>query len=673
MELYNGRLCATYTDLEGIISQEAIRQNVARGKIEQLQRGGNNRKALFAVDSFPIHLKNELYKTQPDLQAQAESKEFIDEIVPDGFAMNFYAEYKVDGVRGLSYAKQQEYSNNAAILEAFRSRLEKADSQRLRQSRPRITRSEFWSRAARALRRIGDKYPHTLPENPRRLQEKFNLFFKGGRPNYEVLITGKFGTRNAAIVRTEEQQSLLKTLMADSQNLNLQQVTNMYNAVAERMNWGTIDRTTIVKTWAKRWGLETAAGRLGASEFRNHLSMQVKRRRPSLPLYMWSLDGWDVELYFQKTETDKRGYTTTTYSNRLTIVVVLDPCGNYPIGYAIGRQEEPELIKAALKNAVNHTAELFGQRYRSNQVQSDHYALKTMLPFYQLVGDKVTPAQVKNAKSKPVEPYFKYLNETYCQFCRNWSGFGITSNKKRQPNNDALNARRKEFPDEAGCRAQIEQIIASERAAKREEYLKLWANVPQERRLPLSLDQYLLNFGAETGYKNALEGSGLNVKLLGARCSYDCFDPRFRQYAHVRWNVKYDPDNLDHVLAVNDDGTLRFLLESKYVQPMALVERTEGDAAELARVQRHNQQLEGYIKGQIAIAGEHVEQLFTHNPQLDNTLARAVLCDSRGQHKDRRNARRLAAVDVEAIEVKPVEDNALPQPKKKEESIFNLY
>ena len=201
----------------------------------------------------------------------------------------------------------------------------------------------------------------------------------------------------------------------------------------------------------------------------------------------------------------------------------------------------------------------------------------------------------------------------------------------------------------------------------------MWANVPQERRLPLSLDQYLLNFGAETGYKNALEGSGLNVKLLGARCSYDCFDPRFRQYAHVRWNVKYDPDNLDHVLAVNDDGTLRFLLESKYVQPMALVERTEGDAAELARVQRHNQQLEGYIKGQIAIAGEHVEQLFTHNPQLDNTLARAVLCDSRGQHKDRRNARRLAAVDVEAIEVKPVEDNALPQPKKKEESIFNLY
>ena len=109
--------------------------------------------------------------------------------------MNFYAEYKVEGARGLSFAKQQEYSNNAAILEAFRKWIEKADSQRLRQSYPRIKKTEFWARAARALRRIGDKYPHSLPENPRRLQEKFNQFFQGGKPNYEMLVTGKFGTR----------------------------------------------------------------------------------------------------------------------------------------------------------------------------------------------------------------------------------------------------------------------------------------------------------------------------------------------------------------------------------------------------------------------------------------------------------------------------------------------
>lgn len=652
------------------MSPDLIKWYRRENKLEQVCRGGNGREALFAVDSLPVKYKTEVYRRYPDLQAQAASKEFIDEIVPDGVAMNFYAEYKIDGTRGLDFAKQQEYANNAAILAAFGLRLDRANSQRMRVSKPRVKKTEFWTKAAKALPRIADKFPHSLPENPRRLQEKFNEFFRGGRPNYEALISGKFQNANAAKVESDDQKATLIKLLSDPRNLNDEQIVMIYNAVAERLGWKTIT-VRPVQVMREKYGLETAAGRLGDAEFYNKYAMQVKRRRPSLPLYMWSLDGWDVELYFQRTATDKRGYTVTTYSNRLTVVVVLDPCVNYPIGYAIGEQENSALIKEAVRNALNHTAELFGQRYRANQIQSDHYALKAMFPVYAVAGDKVTPARVKNPKTKPVERYFRSLNEDYCQFFRNWSGYGITSDKKKQPNADALNARRKQFPDEAGCRMQIEQIIGLERTSKREAYLNLWGQVPDKRRLPLSLEQYLLNFGAETSDNNTLEGSGLNVKLFGARCTYDCFDMRFRQYTHISWKIKYDPDNLNHVLAVNEDGTLQFLLESKYVQPMALVERTDGDAAELARVQQFNKQLEGHVKGQLAIAGKRVEQLFTHNPQLDNTLARAVLCDSRGQHKDQRNARRLAAVNVKEIEVKTVEEVALEPAKK--ESIFNLY
>ncbi|MFR9546733.1 MAG: hypothetical protein SNJ29_14325 [Rikenellaceae bacterium] len=70
-----------------------------------------------------------------------------------------------------------------------------------------------------------------------------------------------------------------------------------------------------------------------------------------------------------------------------------------------------------------------------------------------------------------------------------------------------------------------------------------------------------------------------------------------------------------------------------------------------------------------------VEQLFAHNPQLDNTLARAVICDSRGQHKDRRNERRLAAVDVESIEVKTVDEveEIVASQTTKKDNHFKLY
>lgn len=188
----------------------------------------------------------------------------------------------------------------------------------------------------------------------------------------------------------------------------------------------------------------------------------------------------------------------------------------------------------------------------------------------------------------------------------------------------------------------------------------MFADLSAERRLPLSREQYLLNFGAETGFKNAIEGGGLRPTLLGVKRDYDCFDIRFRQYAGIRWTVKYDPDNLGEILAVSEDGSLRFMLTEKYVQPMALADRKAGDAAELQRVFDYNRQLEGHVTDRLASAYEKTEQLISEMPQL-GILNRYCLCDSRGQHKLPKAQQRLKAAEVEAIEVKTVEVPVIPQ------------
>lgn len=265
-----------------------------------------------------------------------------------------------------------------------------------------------------------------------------------------------------------------------------------------------------------------------------------------------------------------------------------------------------------------------------------------------------TPARVRNAKSKVIEPFFNYFNKKYCQGCINWGGFGITSNRDLQPNSEFLNKHRHDFPTEEECRRQLASFIERERAEKHDEYVALFERLPKERRMILSEEQYLLTFGEETGLRNALEGAGLRPTLLGERRVYDCFDPRFREYAHVRWSVKYDPDNLDRVLAVNDDGTLRFMLERKYVQPMALADRKEGDAGELARINRFNEELERDIGTRLSHAYEKVEQLFGDHPQLD-VATRLLLCDSLGRNKAHKRTSRSAP------------------PEEDEENIFNLY
>ena len=181
----------------------------------------------------------------------------------------------------------------------------------------------------------------------------------------------------------------------------------------------------------------------------------------------------------------------------------------------------------------------------------------------------------------------------------------------------------------------------AERKLKREEYVAGYAKIPSDRLLPMSAESYLLNFGFETGFKNALEGSGLNVRIDGERHTYDSFDLDFRKYDYVKWNVRFDPADTTEVLAVSDDGTLRFMLEEKFVQPMALADRRPGDAEELQRVRDFNREFRREVIEHDLAATDIVRASLLEHPDINNPYITGVLTDSRGRNKDLKNQYRL--------------------------------
>ena len=655
METVNGTRCISHAELTGrIITTANLKALVRKGQVKQVQKGGNGREALFAVESFPMKWRTEIYHRYPDLQEQADSKEFLDTVQPDGKALFFFERYEFDDGRKLPADKVREYSANAAIMNAFRACWNAHVSKRQRSGKKALAAKEFWARAAGSLPRLADRWPHSLPGSARRLQMKMVEYVEQG---YACFISGKYLNGNAAKIQDEDREAVITALLAHHNNLPDTKIANSYNKFANLNGWRGISAGTI-GVWRKKLWPVIMAGRLGVTNFRNNVTMQVKRSRPSTPLLMWSLDGWTVELLYQTTKQDKKGHNVTTYTNRLTMVVVLDVFNNYPIGYAVGTHESPALIKEALRDAAKHTAELTGQMLRANQIQSDRYAIKTMADLYAIMGDKVTPAQAHNAKAKPVEPYFNYLNTNYCIRCNNWSGFGITSNPKRQPNSDALNSLRHQFPDEAGLRAQIDEMMRLERMGKCEAFAAGLEKLKPEHRLPMSRESYLLNFGASTGFKNVLEGQGLRPRILGIKRDYDCFDLSFRDHAAERWTVLYDPDDLSSVLAVNEAGTRRYMMEEKYVQPMALVDRRPGDAEQLQRVRDFNKELEARTAERMGEAYRRTEQIIAGTPALRGSIEdRLLITDSRGQHKDRRSEKRarLTAADIKELAVETVE------------------
>ncbi len=129
--------------------------------------------ALFDLDRLPLKFQLEVYRRRPDLKARKETNR-LSRHRTGRRSVRFLPASPVRRRKYLSTDKQTEYANNAAVLNAFRLVLERSDSQHRKQSKRCISKAEFWRKAAQALLRIADTFPHTLPENPRRLQEKFN-------------------------------------------------------------------------------------------------------------------------------------------------------------------------------------------------------------------------------------------------------------------------------------------------------------------------------------------------------------------------------------------------------------------------------------------------------------------------------------------------------------------
>jgi len=623
-----------YKDFE-ILTKSNYDKLCRTGKLNKVRAGGGlDNSALIEFDSIPERFRIQIVKKLGTPPKKNNQNLVLNYYKDDYEAVDFYAYYLLDEYRTLSTEKQDEYVKNAQMLQAVELYVKETLAfVKSRNGKRGLT--DIWSDAAAAVAETKNNIGHTLPKSARRLKEKLEDFKKDG---YSSLISDNFGNKKASKVKDTEQESLLRTLLRDHRTFDNEQIAMIYNSVAKLQKFPELSASTI-GNYRKKWNLLVMAGTKGEKGFDNKIAMQVKRSAPSAPLLFWTVDGWDAELLYQKTSVSLKGGKTTTYHNRLTIVVVLDPSIKYPVGYAIGTQENAELIKSALRNAVRHTEELFGAKHKVLQIQSDNYAKKEMTPFYEMMSDKFTPAKVGNAKSKVIEPWFKYFNKTYCQLAPNWSGQGVKS--KIQPNDEYLNKIRHSFPDEETCIMQLTRMIEMERERLKDQYLQAYNEMPQDAVKLVSQQEYLLNFGETTGFTNKLGHNGLHVAINGKKMEYDSFDVNFRMNAHLDWTIKFDSENLNEVLAFNEEKNINFILTQKHVQSMALYDRKDGDAEELAKIRNFNKEAKTIVLETQAEDSKIVNQMFVQNPELDSTLAKMLIVDSKGQHKDQRNAKRL--------------------------------
>ena len=650
----------SHNETLGVISYNALNKRIISKTCTetQLRRASLNYDALVLHSSLSQDWKDSLTMKFGSPKTEIKRSWFADHYEADRKAFDFYAAYTYgDDQKKLDLKLIETYTYNASVLNAVIA---------IRQNRKAYIKAlgavqiDVWqslSNDVNAFRQV----EHNLPTTSRGLRIRYNEYLKFG---YASLISGRLQNNNASKVKETDQFALIDELLAKHINLDYTQVANIYNSVAERLSWKTITPQTVANRKTDS-NIVIYAGRNGATSLSNNILMQNKRTAPTNPMLYWTMDGWDAELLYQKTETNAKGYGATTYHNRLTVVMILDPFNKYIVGYAIGTHETPALIKEALRNAFKHSHELFGGYYRPYQLQSDNYAKKALTPLYEACSVHYTPAKVKNAKSKIIEPFFNRFNKDYCQFHDNWSGHNVNSGSASQPNSEYMNKIKNQFPDEQGCRQQLINAIEMDRAKKQKAYTAQWQFVSEAHKSELSLPMFLKYLGETTNYTNRLQGQGLMPTINGQQLAYDSFDINFRKLAHLDWAVSYDPQDLSKVLVTNANsrngklvevvGTYEFLLDQKHIQPMALAERNESDALKLTEVKNYNSNILEYITEERESNIQALENLF-ENPLLNDTLAKHLLTDSRGQHKDHKSDNRLNAKAKEILEVQVNKD-----------------
>lgn len=655
MKIIKDILYIEFTEMvEAGVSENYLRKAKATGTRcwTFINDPSDNRKVLIEYEALRLNYKKMIQDRYGDPYDYVAKTPIRNLVKPDFKAEEFYLRFRFPNETVLDIEHREKYTMAAAWLNML---IQVNSNKKIIKQDLNISLGQFWDNVESLI--ITNKID--LPSSYRRLRAKMDEYKEQG---YKSLIDSRFGNKIAAKIGKaadgfdpeleEMQKACILKAASMHNNFDCMQITRGVNIIFEKKGWPTISHSTVYNL-CKENSYLTTPGRRGKREYNSRIAMQVKRRAPEFPLQYLTLDGWaPVELMYQ----DETGY------NRLTMVVVLDACGKYPVGYAIGDRETTDLIRAANRNASQHIEELFGARYQPRQLQSDNYGIKKLTPFYTAMAHLHTPAAVGNAKSKIIEPYFNYINKTYCQFQPNWSGFGLTSKKDLQPNTEYLDKIKHTFPDRTGVEKQIHMIIARERQIKIDEYMAKWELLPDSEKLVMRKQDALMVYGQPTGFLNTITGQGLLPTINGDKYTYDTFDPAFRALAHLKWQVIYDDSDLGTILAVSEDNKYQFVLDQKRELPMAIHDMIPEDHQYLSRINsfkkdRVKEIMDTYAKNNALV--DKVMKTLPLNPSIHDEGNLKLMFTYKGQQKNTlQDARGLK-------KVKAIEDRK----KKKEDTV----
>lgn len=300
-----------------LISYDALYKRMRRkGSSERrLRKGSWIYDSLVEFDSLCPNWRQLIHATFGKPVEEIKRSFFAKKFITDGKAKEFFETYRYgeDNLQKLKPDVIELYINNASALNTVLH---------IRTYRKNYSRTignvklDLWGSLSKDVNEFNEVLID-LPTTPDSLRHKATRYQREG---YSSIVSRKYGMRNASKVETKEQNALVEELISKHQNLNDQQIADIYNLAAKSIGWKPITARTVGNI-RKKTNLFTYAGRRGETNFMHNMEMQVKRKKPSRPMIYWTADGWDVELLYKAFVLGKKSVKGGSIKNEPFIYV----------------------------------------------------------------------------------------------------------------------------------------------------------------------------------------------------------------------------------------------------------------------------------------------------------------------------------------------------------------
>jgi hypothetical protein len=541
----NNVLCvqANWLINEGILAEGNYESLVRRNQLKRIQKGGNGRKALIEFNTMRADIKNKVIEIAGDPYVKVSTISFTDYIEQDQKAYEFFENYTLDSGEALPEKNKKEYLANANVLNAINNIYQNKAMQRKALAGSKLN---VWQKITEVVSELPrHTYPHSLPSNSRRLQDKLKQYLNDG---YTCLIHKNFCSKNAEKI-TEESGRWIFARWCDRVKRcpSFSQLLFEYNEEAQLRGWKELKTEQSIINYLSPLEYLWYGYRYGELKAKEKFTYHHKTALPSMRDSLWYSDGTKLNMYYQENGKMKT----------INVYEVMDAYSEVFLGYHISETENYEAqyfaYKMAMKTAGTRPYQIsFDNQGGHKRLESGNFLNK--------ISHLAIKTQPYNGKSKTIESAFgRFQSQILAQ---HWyfTGQNITATKvSSHANMEMILANTANLPTlqevkaiYAKCREQWNSGIHPKTGISR---IDMYYNSINEEAPQVSPLQMVDFFWIEREKQVTCTSGGITIKEKNTQYDYMVYNHDrtpdlvwLNQNVDKKFTIKFDPDDMSLIM-----------------------------------------------------------------------------------------------------------------------------